>query len=367
TPNWMTHLPGSEYQGKNPDGFMTRKEIVSFFSDYIKSFNPPIRYGIEVTAIKPHELGYLVETNQGNYVASNVVIAVGLFQKPSIPACAKHISPKINQIHSSEYHNPQSLPPGAVLVVGSAQSGSQIAEEINQDGRKVYLSVSSAGRFPRRYRGEDAATWMEKLGYFKRKVNELDSPKEKFAASAHSSGKNGGHTINLHQFYRDGITLLGHILSGEGTRLNIAQDLHENLAMADQFEQDFVDEIDQYIQENRLDNPPEELPHLLDGYDCPECHELDLEQAGITTIIWATGYKFDFSWIHIPAFDADGYPIQWRGVSDYDGLYFISLPFLYTGISGVIAGVGADAQYIASKIVSRSKKASKVQRCHQLM
>lgn len=367
TPNWMTHLPGAEYHGDNPDGFMNRSEIVSFFDTYIKRNNLPIRYGIQVTAIKPHNSEYLVETNEGNYLASNVVIAVGLFQKPKIPRFAAYISSEVNQLHSSEYKNPAALTPGAVLVVGSAQSGSQIAEELNESGREVYLSVSSAGRFPRRYRGEDAATWMERLGYFDKTVDELKSPREKFAASAHSSGKNGGHTINLHQFYKDGVTLLGHIKGAQGDTLTTAQDLHDNLAKADQFEQDFVDEIDRYIEEHHLDNPPEELPDLRVGYHCPECQELNLEQKGISTIIWATGYAFDFSWIDLPAFDKDGYPIQWRGVTDFDGLYFIGLPFLHTGISGVIAGVGADARYIASHILSRSLTLSKAQPCHQMI
>jgi putative flavoprotein involved in K+ transport len=308
-----------------------------------------------------------VKTTAGDYLAENVVIAVGLFQQPKIPQFAQRIPEKIHQLHSSEYKNPDILPPGAVLVVGSAQSGSQIAEELHQSGRKVYLSVSSAGRFPRRYRGEDAATWMKRLGYYARTVDELQSPKDKFAASAHSSGKNGGHTINLHQFYRDGIILLGHINGVAGNTLSIAQDMHENLAKADKFEQDFVDEINQYIEAHHLDIPPETLTVLQDGYRCPERQELNLAQADIKTIIWATGYAFNFNWIDLPVFDQDGYPIQWRGVCEVDGLYFIGLPFLHTGISGVIAGVGADAMYIASHIISRTLKAAKVQHCHQLV
>jgi len=350
TPNWMVRMPGAPYQGDNPDGFMTKDEIVTYFETYIKHFKLPIKYGVRVTGVKPLKNGYRVLTNNGDYAAKNVVIAVGLYQKPKMPPCYKKLSSEIQQIHSFEYKNPELLPPGAVLVVGSGQSGSQIAEELYQSGRKVFLSVGAAGRVPRRYRGLDSARWMEKMGYYKRLVSELSSPKDKFAGSAHGTGKNGGHTINLHQFAKEGVVLLGQVKDIDNDTLLFKMNLKENLAKADQFEQDFVDEVDAYIDSQKLDIPGERLPKFTDGYQAKEINELDLKQAGIRTVIWATGYKFDFSWIQLPVFDEDGYPIQARGVTEYAGLYFIGLPFLHNGISGVIAGVGDDAAYIASVV-----------------
>lgn len=350
TPNWMVRLPGAPYQGEQPNGFMTRKEIVSFFDGYINRFNLPIKYGVSVQNVEPINSSYIVRTDQGDYAAKNVVIAVGLFQQSKFPLNPQNLSMNIQQIHSSQYQNPAALPPGAILVVGSAQSGAQIAEELNQSGRKVYLSVSSTGRIPRRYRGKDSYLWMDHMGYFRRTVDELKSPSEKFAASAHATGKNGGYTLNLHQFARDGIQLLGHITGMNKNSVFLAPDLKENLAKADHFEMEFVKEVDRFIEENQLDAPPETLPKLMDGYHVEEIHELDLKQADITCIIWATGYKFDFSWVKLPLLDQDGFPIQKYGVSDFPGLYFIGLPFLRTGISGVIAGVGDDAKLITSVI-----------------
>lgn len=367
TPNWMTRLPGASYSGDNPDGFMGKEDVIQYFEDYIKKYQLPIRFGISVSSVEHLDKGYLLKTTEGNYKASNVVIATGLHQKPKIPPFSKNLSSDILQLHSSQYENPHSLPPGAVLVVGSAQSGSQIAEELYQSGRRVYLSVSNTGRIPRRYRGKDANYWMEKMGYFERTVDDLSSPRDKFAPSAHCTGKDGGHTINLHQFARDGVILLGHVKDIKGNRIILASDLNENLAEADQFEQDFIQEVDDYIEAKGLDIPTETLPHLTDGFETDEIFELNAHQEGITSIIWATGFSFDFSWIKLPVFDEDGYPIQDCGVSDYPGLYFVGMTFLCTGISGLLAGVGEDAKHIAGKIQERSLAKSLMHKHHAIL
>jgi putative flavoprotein involved in K+ transport len=353
TPNWMTRLPGAEYNGDDPDGFIARDGVVAYFEEYIERFELPVRYGIRVTSVKPIETGYLVRANEAEFEAANVVIATGLFQQPKVPPFSTNLPSQIRQLHTSEYQNPEALPPGAVLVVGSAQSGCQIAEELYQCGRKVYLSVSSAGRLPRRYRGEDITRRLFEIGFVDRPVDKLPSPKAKFAGSAHSTGKDGGHTINLHQFARDGVVLLGHIHSVQGDRIILAPDLKENLAKADKLEADIVKQVDEYIEINELDVPIETLPDLRDGYEAREILELELEAAGITSVIWATGYKFDFGIVKLPAFDADGYPLQQRGVTEFPGLYFIGLPFLHTFKSGILAGVGDDAAHVAEHISSR--------------
>jgi putative flavoprotein involved in K+ transport len=354
TPNWMIRLPGAPYSGDNPDGFMSRDALVQYFEAYIEQYQLPVRFGVTVNSVEYLGDGYLVRTSEGDYKALNLVVACGLHQKPKVPPFSGNLSPNIHQLHSSQYKNPESLPPGAVLVVGSAQSGSQIAEELYQNGRKVFLSVSSAGRFPRRYRGRDANYWMEKMGYFARTVNDLKSPKDKFAPSGHGTGKDGGHTINLHQFAKDGVTLLGHVRDIRGEQILLAPDLKEDLARADQFELNFTKEVDAYIESEGLNIPEESLPKLTDGFDVDEILELDPERAGITKVIWATGYAFDFSWINLPVFDQDGFPIQDCGVSRFPGLYFVGMTFLCTGISGLLAGVGDDARHIAQTIQEQS-------------
>ena len=355
TPNWMTRLPGAEYQGDDPDGFSARDEVVAYFEKYVERFDLPIRYGIRVISVKPIEAGYLVSTDEEDFETDNVVIATGLFQQPKIPLLSTNLPAEINQLHSSEYRNPEALPDGAVLVVGSAQSGCQIAEELYQSGRRVYLSVSNAGRLPRRYRGKDVTRWMDEMGFSDRTVDQLPSPKVKFAGSAHGTGKDGGHTINLHQFARDGVVLLGHIESIQEDRIVLAPDLKENLSKADEFEADFARKIDEYIEKIGLDAHDETLTELRDGYRGELIPELDLKSVGITSVIWATGFKFDFSLVKLPAFDEDGYPVQQRGVSAYPGLYFVGLPFLHTRNSGLLFGVGDDAALVALAIAAGGK------------
>ena len=350
TPNWMFRLPGAEYQGDNPDGFMDRDNLVALFETYIERLHPPIQYETQVRSVERIDAGYQVRTDKGDFAAANVVIATGMFQKPRIPPLSAKISPAIHQLHSNEYRNPDALPQGAVLVVGSAQSGCQIAEELYRSGRRVYLCVGNAGRVPRRYRGKDATSWLAELGFFDRTVDKLPSPKAKFAGSIQGTGKDGGHSINLHQFARDGVILLGHIQDAQENRLILAPDLMETLAKTDQAEADFIKQVNAYIETTGQDAPRESLPELRDGYQAELVSELDLKSAGISSVIWATGYKFDFSMVKLPVFDEDGYPVQERGVTEYPGLYFVGLPFLDTGKSGLLFGVGENAAHIVSVI-----------------
>lgn len=352
TPNWQSSLPGTEIPGENPDGFLSREEIVTYFENYVERFHLPVRYGVRVEAVLPKRPGhgYIVETNIGRFEARNVVVATGLYQKPKLPAFSANFPPDIKQMHSDEYRNPKSLRAGAVLVVGSAQSGAQIAEELYQSGRRVYLSVSRAGRVPRRYRGKDANWWHHRMGDYNQTVDQLPSPQAKFASKPQISGKDGGHTINLHQFARDGVTLLGRIQGVADGKVTLAQDLIENLARADKFEADFVKSVDQFIAQNGIYAPQEALPQLRDGYNVEQRAELNLKDAGIGAVIWATGYSFDFGMVHLPIFDADGYPIQKRGITDYPGLYFVGLPWLHNAKSGLLFGVTEDAAHIAATI-----------------
>jgi putative flavoprotein involved in K+ transport len=353
TPNWQSTLPGAQMRGKDPDGFLRRDEIISYFEDYVRENQLPIRYGVHVLDVKRGRGGYTVETTSGKYKARNVVVATGLYQRPRIPQFKGALCPEIVQLHSDAYWKPSYLPFGAVLVVGSAQSGAQIAEELIQSGRKVYLSVSGAGRVPRRYRGKDINWWSNTLGLYERTVDQLKSPREKYVSKPHISGTNGGHTLNLHQLAVDGVILLGRVTELNSTRAYLARDLHKNLAVADQFESDLASRIDSFIKMRGLTFPEESLPRLTAGYEQTERDCIDLVNANVTSVIWATGYSFDFSLVHLPVLDADGYPIQQRGVTSYPGLYFLGMPWLHSARSGLIFGVSEDAMYVASHITKR--------------
>ena len=353
TPNFQVRMPGAEYNGDDPYAFMSKEEVVKYFDDYVERFDLPVHCGVEVFSVEKQGKRYAVRTSEGDYETDNVVIATGLYQSPRIPLFSAHISSNILQIHSSQYRNPSSLPSGAVLVVGTGQSGAQIAQELYQSGRKVYLSIGSAGRVPRRYRGKDINDWFTWMGMFDTKVEELKSPELKFHAHPQISGKNGGQSLNLHQFVRDGVVLLGHVRDARGGRVIVAPDLKETLAKVDQFEIDVLKMVDEFIVRNGLTAPPQTVPQLRDGYEQEVITELNLEEAGISTIIWAIGYSFDFSMVKLPVVDADGYPLQKRGVTEYGGLYFLGMPWLHSRKSGILFGVGDDAAYLAAHIAAR--------------
>jgi putative flavoprotein involved in K+ transport len=352
TPNWTFRLPGAEYKGANPDGFMPRDEIVGTFERYAADNALPISFGEEVTAIEPLEdrPGYTVRTQRTRYEAQHVVMATGIFQHVKIPAFAADLAPGIEQRHSEQYRNPAALPPGAVLVVGSGQSGCQIAEELCKSGRKVFLSIGSAGRVPRRYRGRDIFEWLEQIRFLDRTPEALPSPKARFAAIPHVSGAGGGHDLNLHQFARDGVTLLGHLRGATDGRIVVAPDVHDSLAKADQFEARLLSMIDEHIARTGIDAPNEQRPVLRDGYDQPQITEVGVRAEDITSVVWATGYGFDFSLVKLPICDADGFPVQQRGITAAPGIYFAGLPWAPTQKTGLLMGVGEQVAFIAETI-----------------
>ncbi|HEY3340742.1 MAG TPA: NAD(P)/FAD-dependent oxidoreductase, partial [Anaerolineae bacterium] len=275
TPNLSISIPGAEYDGDNPEGYLPRDEVVAYFERYVQRFALPVQYNTCASAVEPDGAGYIVKAGHDTFHAANVVIASGFFQRPRLPPCSSHLPAHITQVHSGKYRNPRALPPGAVLVVGSAQSGCQIAEELYQSGRRVYLCAGGAGRVPRRYRGKDIFVWLSLIGFLDRTPDQLPSPQARFAGYPQLTGAHGGHSLNLHQFSRDGVQLLGHLRDVHDGRLVLAPDLHDSLATADKFEADIVKRIDGYIQKNGRDAPEEELPHLQEGYSVEPVTELD--------------------------------------------------------------------------------------------
>jgi putative flavoprotein involved in K+ transport len=356
SPNWSLRLPGFDYAGDDPDGYLGKDGVVRYLEDYAASFRPPVRYDTEVDSVAGHPSGrgFLVTTAAGRISADNVIVATGPYHLPTLPPAAAALPADVRQLHAAHYRNPEQLPPGAVLVVGTGQSGAQIAEELYRAGREVHLSVGGSGRAPRRYRGRDIIWWLLQVGFFDQTFAEAPEPKTREGGIPHLSGRDGGHTLDLHRFARDGVHLLGRIRGADGGTLRLAGDLHENLAAADGFAAFATDVIDHFVAETGLDAPPAGgEPVLRDGFATPLVDELDLAAAGITSVVWATGYRYDWSPIHFAVFDQQGYPLQRQGVTDVPGLYFLGLQWMHTRKSATFWGVGEDAAHVTAHIGAR--------------
>jgi putative flavoprotein involved in K+ transport len=357
-PNWSVRLPGFPYCGDDPDGFMTRAEIESHLEQYASSFGAPVRFGVTVTGVDPAPGGgYLVSTAGGDtYAAAIVVVATGSFQFPRPTRLAAAFPPNILQMHSSRYRNPNALPPGAVLVVGSADSGCQIAEELCESGRQVYLCVGRSSRRPRRYRDKDVVAWAVTLGVLDQTVDQLPDLGARFGANPHLTGKNGGYTLNLHHLARKGVVLLGHLVNVSNCIVSLAPDLSDNLALADKGSDDFKNNVDAFVRKTGMTVPapqPDPIDEVRSNASETSPTTVDLRAAGITSVIWANGYGFDYSWVHLPVLDTWGYPTQQRGVTKSPGLYFLGMNMLHSPKSGILLGVGEDAAHVASEIASR--------------
>ena len=358
TPNWQCQLPGYPYKGNEPEGFIKKDEIVAYIENYARSFDPPIREGVEVLNLRRGDRGiFEVTTSIGDYTADQVVVAAGAYHQPKIPKISERLPEHILQVHSSKYKNPESLPEGAVLVIGTGQSGCQIAEDLHLAGRKVHLCVGSAPRSPRRYRGKDAVEWLDLMGYYELSIDQHPQ-KEKVRSKANHylTGRDGGREIDLRRFALEGMQLHGRLKNISSHKLEFFNDLKQNLDGADAVSESIKKTIDNFIAKNNLDAPiePPYQPVWQPEMDIPD---LDLAEANITTVIWCTGFQSDFSWIEIPVFDGKGYPGHDRGVTEVKGLYFLGLPWLYTWGSGRFSGVAKDATYLADYIMARRKVA----------
>lgn len=353
TPNWQCQLPGYPYQGSDPKGFMLRDEIVDYVEGYARHIDAPVREGIAVTRLKQGEgEGFRLETSAGEMTADAVVLAVSGYHVPNVPRMADRLDGAVTQLHSSVYRNPQSLPPGEVLVVGSGQSGCQIAEDLHLSGRKVHLAVGSAPRCPRVYRGRDAVEWLDDLGQYDLPVDQ-HSLKEKVRKNANHylTGRDGGRDIDLRKFALEGMTLHGRLKDIQNGQLEFADDLAKNLDNADRVYNGICGLIDDYIARSNIDAPSS--PHYQPVWQPQQTvATLDPAKAGISTIIWTTGFRSDWSWVELPIFDGAGYPTHRRGVTSMAGVYVLGLPWLYTWGSGRFVGVGRDAEFVSQRIAS---------------
>jgi putative flavoprotein involved in K+ transport len=356
SPNFVTDLPGFPYDGGDPNGFMTRDEIAGRVAAYADAIEAPVALDTTVTrvAFDPASPGrFVVETDRGVVRTQNVVVATGAFHSPRIPSTA--FDPGIHQLHAHNYRHEAQLPPGGVLLVGSGQTGVQLAEELQEAGRQVTLSVGHCGRVPRRYRDRDTFWWLRslvvdgpRLGVELPSVDQLPDPRAKFACNPHLSGHGGGHDTNLRRFAAQGIRLVGRFEGADGNRARFAADLAANLAFADAFfDERFKALIERFIEEAGLELPPDDrVPFEL---EVPETTELDLRAEGISTVLWTTGYAPDYGWLDLPVLDERGVPRQMRGVSEVPGLTFLGLLWQHNQASANFVGVAADADYLASR------------------
>lgn len=350
-PAWHDRFPGLKFDDVSPDAFPRKERMAQYFEDYAAKMKAPVRTGVEVKQVERHvgRPGFKVTTSEGVIEATNVVSATGPFQIPAYPKIIPETD-KIQQLHSSSYKNPGQLREGAVLVVGAGASGSQIAEELRQAGKTVYLSVGEHYRPPRSYRGRDYCWWLGALGLW----DEVKiKPKKQHVAFA-VSGYEGGKTVDFRRLAHMGVGLVGLTKAYKDGVIAFEEGLAKNIEEGDLAYFDVLREADAYIEQNGLPFPPE--PDAWEMLPDPDCLKqpimsLDLDQAGITTILWATGFAFDYSWLKVNAFDDKGVPFHKRGISAESGIYFLGLPNLVNRASSFIYGVWHDAKYIADHIV----------------
>ena len=354
-PNWSIKLPGYAFVHQAPDDFAPKGAVVEFIQEYATRIKAPVRCNFNVAALQQDGASqrFLIKSNGLPLEASNVVVATGSYHQPVVPEFASSISPAVFQIHTRDYRNPGQLPPGSILVIGSGASGAQIAEELLQSGRRVFLSAGRHDKVPRRYRQKDLFWWLEAMGIWRL---QLEHNPEYRTWRPIFTGMRGGHNIDLQQFARDGMTLLGRLKGTDGLRLYFASDLESTLAKSEIWFLAFRQEIDRFAETH-------DLKHLEgDGEDQPlrrraeatnNADALDLNAAGISAIIWAGGFRYDFGWIELPVFDETGEPKARRGVCAIPGLYFLGLRRTYATGSSLLAGVGDEAAYLAEQIAAR--------------
>ncbi|MEM7523953.1 MAG: MSMEG_0569 family flavin-dependent oxidoreductase [Pseudomonadota bacterium] len=358
TPNWQCTLPGYHYDaaygGDDPDGFMARDEIIAYIEGFRAHIHAPVVEGVEVANVTAAGDGFRVTTSAGELTADQIIVATGGYHRPKIPAMARDLPDRVVQLHSSTYRNADQAPEGGVLVIGTGQSGCQIAEDLHLAGRDVHLAVGGAPRAPRFYRGRDVTAWLVDMGHYDVTVDEHpDGVGVRRKANHYMTGRGGGRDIDLRHFATEGMKLHGRLSRLEGETLHFRGDLAQNLDGADATAERIKASIDTYILVNGIDAPKETryrpawrpADPFLEPPD-----DMTLPIAGISTVIWCTGFDLDYSWIDLPALDAKGYPHHKRGVSPVAGLYFLGLPWMHTWGSGRFSAIGDDAAHVVSRL-----------------
>ena len=359
-PNWTIELPGYKYQCDNPEEFAPGREIVRFVQDYATFIKAPTRCGVEVTSLeRTLKTGrYLCRTNNGAIETANVVIATGPYQRAAIPAMSSDVPKHILQLHSSGYRNSNQLPPGAVLVVGSGASGCQIADDLQQSGRQVYLSVGRHSRVPRRYRGKDFSYWGAALKRPEQIVDTVPLNLRK-GSEVLVTGVNGGYDVDIRSMAARGVVLLGHSQGIKDGDIILADDLEQHIAKGDESFGNFKKSVDEYVTKAGLEAPEEqdlEVSANITKEISNRVSHLNLKDAGVSAIVWASGFRYDFDWIKLPILDDGGEPSHRRGVTQIPGIYLLGLRWLYKRRSSFLlrSGPAEDAAYLAEQIMLRN-------------
>ncbi|UTW49080.1 MSMEG_0569 family flavin-dependent oxidoreductase [Bacterioplanoides sp. SCSIO 12839] len=353
TPNWQCDLPDHPYDGDDPKGFMNREQTIGYLQRFADKVKAPVMEGVEVQRVSKNESGdYQVVTSKGEFSCDQLVVASGGYHQPIIPRMAERLPETVVQIHSNQYKNAGQLPEGSVLVVGSGQSGAQIAEDLHLEGKKVFLAVGNAPRVARQYRGKDVVEWLDEMGYYRTSVDQHPLREGVRDNTNHYvTGRDGGREIDLRKFALEGMELFGTLDNFDGQNLTFQADLNENLEFADSVYNNINSRVDSYIAENNIDAP--------EGYQYEpvwqpetEREQLDLAASGITSIVWCIGFRPDFTWLDAPVFNGKGAPVHQRGITQAAGVYFIGLPWLHTWGSGRFSGIAEDSLYLSEAIES---------------
>lgn len=365
SPNKRNTLPGETYAGENPDGFDSAPKFVSYLRRYADKFRLPVLEYTRVVSVEHHPQGFIVRTadhgSSAPIVCRQLVVASGAMNLQRVPSFAGDISPEIRQYHAGTYRNSRQLDQGAVLVVGSGQSGLQVAEDLLRAGRTVYLSTSAVGRVPRRYRGTEILEWLLTIGFYDVRTEDVTDPREFEKRQPQVSGVGPfGHTHSLQSLAQSGAVILGKLESASGVTVRFQPDAAANVRFADEVSKRIKQQIDDYIVRNRLDVPPNEP----DPADEPDLHAacaspltcLNLLRENIHSIVWTTGFSSDFRYLKLPVLDGNGRPRHRGGVSEVPGVYFLGLPWLRKRKSGIICGTCEDAEELAKVINSRARQ-----------
>ena len=355
TPNWAQRLPGFDYAGPEPDAFSPRDEVVGYLAGYARSFGAPVREHAAVTAVRRTTDGFRVELGDDAVAAQHVVIAAGAYQRPTANPISELLPSGLQQLHTSAYRSPGELPDGAVLIVGGGQSGCQIADELLAAGRRVFLSTGRCPWFPRRDRGRELVHWLLDTGMADETVDTLPSPAARLACNPPVSGNDGGHDCNPRWLAARGAVLLGRVAGVSGRTVRVAEGLTESLAFGDQFLATFRRRVDECVAATGLDVPEREPDDPAVPVSTIE--ELDLRREGITSVLWANGFRPDHAWIEGVEADAQGWPVHERGASPIPGLYFVGLHWLHKRKSALFLGVGEDAEHVVAPIARHERGA----------
>ena len=346
-PNWSLELPGYKYSGDDANGFAHWREILRVIEDYADSTRAPVRERAEVTGLHAEDGGFTLSLPDGAIHARRVVVATGPFQRPRIPQLSKGVAPSVLQTDPTRYRRPEDLPDGAVIVVGSGASGCQIGDELLRAGRTVFLSVSRHRRVPRRFRGKDVYWWLEQMGRFDQTIDSF--PERQWPPTTLVTGVSGGHDVNVRQMAAAGIRVLGRVLGASDGTMAVASNANEVLDEADATFAGFLTAAREFAAAH----PDVELAdeEHVQSAELPatvaEVESLDMRRENVAAVVWATGYDYDYSWLRAPVLDVHGRPLQQRGVTSTPGLYFLGLHWMHTFKSGILSGVGRDAEYLA--------------------